>query len=143
MSETASTLDATETLAFALVSLTARALAEGGGSQLTFQQWRTLVVLGNAPAAMKISEIARRIAASGPSTSRLIRRLQDHGLVQTAQDRVDGRVVRVRMTSAGTAVRAGVVQRRRQLIAELLGDAAAAPAPGDVARLVAALEPAI
>ena len=136
-------LDSVETLAFALVSLTARALAEGGGHQLTFQQWRMLVVLGNAAAPMKVSEIAKRIAASGPSTSRLVQRLEDNGLVEVGADRSDGRVVRVRLSSAGTAVRASVVARRRELIREYLGDAVDRPVPREMARLIAALEPAI
>ena len=140
----ATILDSLETLAFALVSLTSRALSERGSQwQLTFQQWRTLVVLGQTDRPMRISEIGRRIAASGPSASRIVQRLEDHGLVELLPDPRDGRAVGVRMTAAGAGVRAAVVERRRELIRELLGESADRPTSPEAARLVAALETAI
>lgn len=137
-------LDALEQLAFALVSVTSRALSEQGGQlQLTFQQWRALVVLGVATAPLRISDIARRIGASGPSTSRIVQRLQNHGLVEAATDRRDGRAVVVTMTAKGSAVRAAVVQRRRELIAGLVGAAGERPVTPEALRIVEALATAI
>jgi DNA-binding MarR family transcriptional regulator len=138
-----STLDAIETLAFALVSLTSRAIADRGAHLLTFQQWRALVVLGRATEPLRISDLARRIAASGPSTSRIARRLAAHELVALEPDRRDRRAVRVRLTARGEEVRGAVVARRRELIREMIGPRADRPLSADGAEMVAALEAAI
>ncbi len=138
------TLDAIETLAFALVSLTARAIAERGGSRLlTFQQWRTIVVVGAAEEPLRVTDVARRIAASGPSTSRIVQRLADHGLVEFEADPLDGRAVRIRLSPLGTRVRTAVIGRRRELISELIGEIASDPASDRERQVVAALEAAI
>ena len=139
MNEAATTLDALETMAFALVSLTSRALAESGGRHLTFQQWRVLVVLGADPPPLRISELARRIAASGPSTSRIAQRLMRLRLVAIEPDPRDRRAVQVRLTEHGTDVRAQVVARRRDLIRDLIGASADRTVPRDAAAVVAAL----
>ena len=153
-------LTALETLAFALVSLTSRAIAaETLPRQLTFQQWRALVVLGGTgpgvdlaglvpggsvnaapePRPMRVSDLGRRIGASGPSTSRIARRLVDHGLVEAAPDPRDRRAVGLRLTARGLDLRTRVVARRRELIRQTIGRDAPRPASAELTRLVEAL----
>jgi DNA-binding MarR family transcriptional regulator len=139
----ATTLDALETMAFALVSLTSRALAEAGGQHLTFQQWRALVVLGSGVEPLRISELAKRIDASGPSTSRIAQRLLKQRLVAIEPDPRDRRAVQIQLTEYGAEVWARVVARRRELIKEMIGRRANRPVSPDDAALVAALSAAI
>jgi len=136
-----SNLDALEVLAFALVSLTSRAIAaETRSRQLTFQQWRAIVVLGAAAAPLRVSELGARVAASPPSASRIVRRLEAHDLVEVAPDPRDRRAVGVRLTPAGLDLRARVVARRRELIRLAIGDAQARqPVPENAGRIVEAL----
>lgn len=115
-------LDALEDLAFGLVALTSQAIAESTAhGELTVQQWRVLVVLGGAGGGMRVSTLARRIAASGPSTSRLVKRLVERGLVEVAPDPGDGRALRLNLSPAGAELRARVVARRRELIRATTG----------------------
>ena len=139
--ESVTVLDALEQLAFALVSVTNRAVSERGGDwQLTFPQWRTLVVLGAAGEGLRVSDLGSMIHASASSASRIVQRLAEHGLVEIGPDRRDGRVVRVRMTGQGTDVFDQIVARRRALIEELIGRAAELPASRELAWLASALE---
>ena len=113
-------VDALERLAFGLVAVTSRAIEEVSGGDLTVQQWRVLVVLGGAEAGIRVSDLARRINASGPSTSRIVRRLEQRGLVAASVDAADRRAVRIQLSPTGEAIRGRVVERRRSLIRETL-----------------------
>lgn len=116
-------VDALEELAFALVALTSTALIEGApGADLTFPQWRVLVVLGEGGGRrfLRLGVLADAIASSRPSTSRLVRRLERRGLLETRPDPEDGRGLLVGLSAHGRAVRASVVGRRRDLIATRL-----------------------
>jgi DNA-binding MarR family transcriptional regulator len=136
-------VDALETLAFGLVAITSRAIEESTNrGELTFQQWRVLAVLGTTEDGLRISALASRIAASGPSTSRLVRRLGRRGLLAVSIDPTDGRAVRVCLAPAGAAVRQRVVDRRRALIEEIV--AAGSPSAAlarRLADLASAFEP--
>lgn len=136
MTQAATTLDALETLAFALVSLTSRALAEAGGQHLTFQQWRAMVVLGLGAEPLRVSELAQRISASSPSTSRIVRRLVNQRLVAIEPDSRDRRAVHVQLTEHGAEVRARIVAQRRALISEMIGQRADRPVSPETAALV-------
>ena len=119
-------LDGLEELAVGLVAMTSRAIAETTiRGELTFQQWRILVVLGATDAGMRVSELGRRIAASGPSTSRLVNRLEVRGLVIVEPDPVDHRAVRIHLSAGGLDLRTRIVERRRALITETIGRTAA------------------
>ncbi len=135
-------VESLEQLAFALVAITNAALADtAGGSELTFPQWRVLVVLGNGDRALRLRELASAISASPPSASRLVRRLERRGLVEAHPDPVDRRGLLVTLSPRGRSVRAGVVERRRQLIAESLAAVGPLPAGSDdgLRAIVAAL----
>jgi DNA-binding MarR family transcriptional regulator len=115
-----STLDALDRVIVAAVGITTVALAQADrAGDLTFPQWRVLVVVGERPSGVRVSEIARRIGASSPSASRLIRRMERAGLVTTERDESDRRATLVRLTAAGARVRSTVIDHRRRLVARL------------------------
>jgi DNA-binding MarR family transcriptional regulator len=118
-------LDAIDELALELVAVTARALTEAVNDlDLTLSQWRVIVVIGQRRASLRVGEIAARIDASLPSTSRILRRLERRGLITTRRDERDRRATLVRLTPAGVAARRKVMQSRQRAVAGALGDGA-------------------
>ncbi len=99
------------------VGITTVALAQAHpDSELTMAQWRALVVVGSKPAGIRIGEIAARIGSAIPTTSRLVRRLEDRGFVCSERDESDRRATLARLTAAGEAIRGSLVTQRRELI---------------------------
>ena len=84
-------LDQLDQLAVELVAVTNAAILDVGAGELSFVQWRTLMVLGNADGPLRVHEIADRVSASMPSASRLVRRMERKGLVSISRDPSDGR----------------------------------------------------
>ena len=115
-------LDQLDLLAVELVAATNAAIVDVGAGDLSLSQWRMLVVLGGSGGSLRIHEIAERVGASMPSASRLVGRMERRGLVMSARDAIDLRGRRVALTADGEALRARVVQRRRAMIEERLGD---------------------
>ncbi|MGH2463833.1 MAG: MarR family winged helix-turn-helix transcriptional regulator [Candidatus Limnocylindrales bacterium] len=114
-------LDQLERIATGMVAATNTALAgEIGTGDLSFAQWRLVIILGGAPGPLRLNEIASRVNASMPSTSRLVQRMERRGLVASSPDPLDGRGRRVALTDMGEVVRAQVIGRRRKLIQESL-----------------------
>ncbi len=83
-----------ERLVMGSVAITERAIA-ASGTDLTFVQWRVLLVVGDHDEGATIGEIASRIGAHASPASRLISRLRNRGVVATTKDDDDGRVTRV------------------------------------------------
>jgi DNA-binding MarR family transcriptional regulator len=122
-------LDQLERIASAMVAATNTALAgviETG--ELSIQQWRLVIILGGSTGPLRLNEIAWRVNASMPSTSRLVQRMERRGLVTASTDPLDGRGRRIELTDKGQTVRAQVVGRRRQLIEDSLAGLDADPA---------------
>ncbi len=136
------TVDALEALAFGLVAVTSRAIHETATPpELTFQQWRVLVVLGGTESGMRVSELAARITASGPSSSRIVRRLARRGLVESTIDPSDRRAVLLRLTHAGSTLRERIIERRRSLIRDTIARQQLSPtATSQLIRLAGLLE---
>ncbi len=111
-----------EQVVFGSVAVTTRAVAKTG-LELTFPQWRVLVVLGGCPDGATVSEIASRIGAALSPASRLITRLETRGYVVTRKDLDDRRATRVRLTPLGADVRKKVVDERRRYLAEAVAEA--------------------
>jgi DNA-binding MarR family transcriptional regulator len=111
-----------ERLIIAGVALTARSL-EATAGELTFLQWRVLVVLGEAPTGLHVGEIGRRIGASAPSATRVLRRLERQGLIGTQREEADRRRVLVQLTADGQGLRREVMEHRRSLLREALRQA--------------------
>src|SRR5664279_2424148 len=120
-------LDQLDRLAVEIVSATNTAITEVGAGELSFPQWRLMAVLGGASRPMRPSEIATRMSASMPSTSRLVHRLERRGLVANARDPRDGRGRLISLTGAGETLRSSVMGRRRALMEACLADLKADP----------------
>jgi len=115
---------ALEAVAFGSVAVTTRAIA-AAGLDLTFAQWRVLVVVGESPNGATVTEVAARLGAEISPVSRLVSRLARRGVVKARKDDQDRRVTRVTVTEEGRALRETVIARRRELLADVL--AAAGP----------------
>ena len=115
---------ALEAVAFGSVAVTTRAIA-AAGLDLTFAQWRVLVVVGERPNGATVTEIAARLGAEISPVSRLVSRLARRGVVKARKDDQDRRVTRVTVTEEGRELRETVIARRRELLADVL--AAAGP----------------
>ncbi|MEO8571950.1 MAG: MarR family transcriptional regulator [Chloroflexota bacterium] len=107
-----------ERLVMGSVAITERAIA-ASGTDLTFVQWRVLLIVGDHEDGATIGEIASRIGAHASPASRLISRLRGRGVVATTKDADDGRVTLVRLTEAGRELRTRVIQHRRRDLADL------------------------
>ena len=109
-----------ERIAVGAVGLTTRALAiADAGFELTFPQWRALLVLGEGDDGARIGEVAARVGVTLPATSRLLRRLERRGLTALAVDEHDRRAMRARLTDRGRAVREAILTHRRAAIREI------------------------
>jgi len=118
-------LSAIERLLVAGVGVTARALNETSqAAELTLAQWRVLAIAAGTD-GVRIGELARRLGVGVPSASRLVRRLERHGLATAERDELDRRATIVRASSAGRVVREAVMRRRRELIESALDGALA------------------
>ena len=86
----ASITDDLERIAIGMVGLTTRALAHAESDlELTFPQWRAILVVGADTDGARIGEVAARVGGTIPATSRLLRRLERRGLVTLATDDAD------------------------------------------------------
>jgi DNA-binding MarR family transcriptional regulator len=116
-------VDAIEQIVIAGVAMTNASLSRSRqGPDLTFPQWRVLVVLGRRPEGMPVHEIARLIHVTLPATSRQLRRLAQRGFVVFDPDQTDRRVTRARLSEAGIAVRDSIMSDRRSLIEAAIAD---------------------
>jgi DNA-binding MarR family transcriptional regulator len=128
--------DALETVAFGAVAITTRAVA-AGGVDLTFPQWRVLVIVGEDAGGASVTRIAERLGAEISPVSRLVTRMARSGFVSTAKDPSDRRVTRVVVTERGRAIRESVLAGRRRELTEVLASIAPiAPAEIDALRRV-------
>ena len=112
-------IDILERLAVGSVAVTERAIA-AAGADLSFVQWRVLLIVGEREDGATVGEIAARIGAHVSPASRLVSRLKRRGVVRTAKDDSDGRVTRVRLTESGLDLRSRVLEQRRRDLALVL-----------------------
>ena len=124
--------------------MTTLALSEASqGLDLTFPQWRVLVVLGDSEQGAPLSVVSSAIGVTLPATSRQLRRLERRGLVSLGPDERDRRVVRVRLTETGRSARDAIVAFRRRRVAEILAGHPIEPGVADrLAAIADALEAA-
>ena len=125
---------ALEAVALGSVAVTTRALIPTA-LELTFAQWRVLMIVGQDAGGATMSEIATRLGAEISPVSRMVGRLSRRGLVETRKDDRDRRVTRVTLTDRGSTIRKTVLGQRRDLLTVVL--ATVGPLDPDV---VAALE---
>jgi DNA-binding MarR family transcriptional regulator len=134
--------DLLERIILAGVAITTRALEEATPAlDLTFPQWRALLVVGEGPEGATVSDVAVRVGVTVPATSRQLRRLAGRGLVDIKRDERDHRAVRARLTTQGTRVRDDILRFRRERIAETAASLRVSRATlRDLARLAEAFE---
>jgi len=85
---------------------------------LTEQQWRVIRILGEA-GTVDASEIAERAFILAPSLTRIIRSLEERGLIIKAKDEADGRRVLLKIAPAGLEIIHQVTPESRQIYEEL------------------------
>jgi DNA-binding MarR family transcriptional regulator len=130
-----------ERLVVGSVSITARAIA-AADAELTFMQWRVLLVVGEHEEGQAVGEIAARIGAHASPASRVVSRLKRRGLVSTDKGDQDKRVVCVRLTKTGRDLRDRILTLRGRDISNVLETVSLAPDESEaVARLARAFEP--
>lgn len=134
-----------ERIAVGAVGLTTLALERASpGVDLTFPQWRAILVLGESEDGARISDVAARVGVTLPATGRLLRRLERRGLVMLARDPSDRRATRARLTGHGRDVRTAILEHRRGALREMVGRLGLARDPavrGALAALAAAFGP--
>ena len=112
--------DDLERIAVGAVGLTTRALAlTDTGFELTFPQWRALLVLGEDSDGARIGEVAARVGVTLPATGRLLRRLERRGLMALSVDELDRRATRARLTDRGRTVRETILAHRRTALRQI------------------------
>ena len=130
-----------ERLVVGSVAITARAIA-AADAELTFMQWRVLLVVGEREDGQAVGEIAARIGAHASPASRIVSRLKRRGLVSTDRGDLDKRVVCVRLTEAGRDLRTRVLEHRGRDLADVLEIVSMTPEEAEaLARLAQAFEP--
>ena len=115
-----SVAESLEAIFFAGVAVTTVAIASARPAiDLTFPQWRVLVILGGASDGTRLSDVARQMGVTLPATSRQLRRLERRGLVTVTPNERDRRSSIARLTDDGGRARASVIDHRKALIVEL------------------------
>lgn len=110
---------ALDRLVIGSVALTERAIASAG-TDLTFVQWRVLMIVGERPFGAAVGEIGGRLGARSSPVSRLVSRLRNRGVVVTEKDPLDARVTRVLLTASGVELRNRVLAERRERLADIV-----------------------
>jgi homoprotocatechuate degradation regulator HpaR len=85
---------------------------------VTEQQWRVLRVLGEG-APCDASELAERACILAPSLTRIIRALEERGMITREKHGGDGRRVRLAIAPKGLALIRDVAPESRAIYAEL------------------------
>ncbi len=113
-------IGALERIVIGSVGITTQALAQAAPDvELTFSQWRALLVLADPPSGYRVGEVAARVGVTLPATSRLLRRLERRGLVALAPDEADRRATRATLTAHGAEVRDAILAFRRAALRDI------------------------
>lgn len=93
-----------------------------GRYELTPQQYNALRLLKAAhPGTLPTLALADRLVSRAPDITRLLDRLENHGLITRARRRDDRRTVRVGITAAGLALLADLAEPLRECHRRQLG----------------------
>lgn len=111
-----------EAIVFGGVAMTAEALAYATREELTFTQWRAILLVGEYDGGCRVGEVAGFLHATLPTTSRLLRRLERRGLLTLERDEEDRRATRARLTEAGAELRSSVLAYRRNEIRAMVSE---------------------
>jgi DNA-binding MarR family transcriptional regulator len=115
--------DDLERITVGAVGLTTEALARAETDfEMTFPQWRAVLVVGGNADGARVGEVATRVGVTRPATSRLLRRLERRGLTSLTADAADRRATRVRLTSRGQEIRSAILAHRRVVLDRIAAD---------------------
>jgi DNA-binding MarR family transcriptional regulator len=112
-------VEAVLTASRALVALATMSLG-AAAEETTIAQYRTLVVLASR-GPRRMVDLAAALAVTPSTAGRMCDRLVRKGLIRRHRDRADRRAVQVSITAAGRQVVDQATERRRELIAGILG----------------------
>jgi DNA-binding MarR family transcriptional regulator len=84
-------------------------------------EWRTVALLGGAAEPLSLNELARAAGVDKSQMSRVVSGLSARRLVLRADDKSDGRGVKLRLSSAGTRLYAGLIEAAAERNAAFLG----------------------
>jgi DNA-binding MarR family transcriptional regulator len=123
MSPTKGLADSIEMIVMGAVGLTSRALTEAAPeAELTFPQWRALMVVGSAAGGMRVGRVAELVGITSPAAGRSLRRLEQRGLVALDTDAADRRATVARLTRDGEQTRNAIVRYRQRALRSLAED---------------------
>jgi DNA-binding MarR family transcriptional regulator len=76
-------------------------LREVSDLELTFTQFKALMLVAHEPVELSVKDVSDRLGISFPAASRAVEPLVKRGIVERAEDPLDRRVKRVRTTKDG------------------------------------------
>ena len=106
---------------FAWASGDSEFLREASELDLTFTQFKALMLLAHEPEALSVKDVSERLGISFPVASRTVEPLVKRGIVERAEDPVDRRVKRVRTTKAGDRLVERLIATRIESFELMLG----------------------
>jgi DNA-binding MarR family transcriptional regulator len=112
--------DAWEALLSAHAVLMKKFAAEDIWRDLSMREYDVLYTLSKCPGPQRLSDLNRHVLLSQPALSRLVDRLAERGLVERLADPVDGRGVRLALTTAGRDLQRQVGRRHARSVARAM-----------------------
>jgi DNA-binding MarR family transcriptional regulator len=112
--------EAWEALFRAQATIQRELLAADVWDRLSPNEYGVLYALSKAPAGLRISELGGDALLTQTGISRLVARLEAHGLVERVADPDDGRAARIRLTEAGASAQRHVGLRHGRHVAQLM-----------------------
>jgi DNA-binding MarR family transcriptional regulator len=105
---------------FAWASGDSEFLREASELELTFTQFKALMLLAHEPEALSVKDVSDRIGISFPAASRAVDPLVKRGIVERTEDQLDRRVKRVRTTKDGDRLVERLIATRIKSFEQLL-----------------------
>jgi DNA-binding MarR family transcriptional regulator len=105
---------------FAWASGDSEFLREASELELTFTQFKTLMLLAHEPEALSVKDVSDRLGISFPAASRAVDPLVKRGIAERTEDLLDRRVKRVRTTKEGDRVVERLIATRIKSFEQML-----------------------
>jgi len=105
---------------FAWASGDSEFLREASELELTFTQFKVLMLLAHEPEELSVKDVSERLGISFPAASRAVEPLVKRGIVERAEDPLDRRVKRVRTTKEGDRLVERLIATRIKSFEQLL-----------------------
>jgi DNA-binding MarR family transcriptional regulator len=105
---------------FAWASGDSEFMREASELELTFTQFKALMLLAHEPEELSVKDVSERLGISFPAASRAVEPLVKRGIVERAEDPADRRVKRVRTTRDGDRLVERLIATRIKSFEQLL-----------------------